>query len=78
MMLLDKLLLGAIIPLMLMLAFLTFRLARKDPRLWLTPKVWDMPRLWCREVWSFFEKLQPKENQGLLSRREERERDQRR
>jgi hypothetical protein len=37
-MLLDKLLLGAITPLMLILAFLTFRLARKDPRLWLTPE----------------------------------------
>jgi hypothetical protein len=73
MMLIDKLLLGAIIPLMFILAFLTFRLARKDPRLWLTPKVWDTPRLWCRDVWSFFEKLQPDQNQGLLSRRKKKE-----
>ena len=65
MILLDRLLLGAITLLTLILAVLTHRLVRKDPMLWLTPKVWDIPRLWCREVWSFFEKPQPEQNRGL-------------
>ena len=76
--LLDKILLGAIILLMPLMVFLLYRSVRKDPRLRLTPKVWDTPRMWCREVWSFVEKLQPEENVGLLRRRKKREKDQRR
>ena len=48
-----------------------YRLVRKDPRLWLTPKVRDAPRMWCGEVWSFVWKLQPEESRGLPSRRKE-------
>lgn len=29
----------------------------------------------CKEVWSFFEKLRPEENQDLLSRRKKSKRD---
>ena len=78
MILLDKILMGIILLMAGMMIFLMYRLVRKDPDLWLTPKIWDVPRLWCREVWSLFEKLQLKDNFGPLSRRKKSEEDQRR
>ena len=78
MILLDKILIGIILLMVGVFVLLIYRQVRKDPDLWLTPKVWDAPRMWCREVWSFVWKLQPEENRGLLSRRKKREKDQRR
>ena len=78
MILLDEILIAIILVIVGVLVPLMYRQVRKDPDLWLTPKVWDSPRLWCRDVWSFFEKLQPEENKGLLSKRKKSEKDQRR
>lgn len=78
MILLDKILMGIILLMAGMMVFLMYRLVRRDPDLWLTPKIWDAPRLWCREVWSLFEKLQLKDNFGPLSRHKKSEEDQQR
>ena len=71
MILLDKVLLGAIIILTPPLVFLIVRLIMKDPVRWFGG--WRNRRFWV-----VTERLESEENIGLLSRRKKRKKDQRR
>jgi len=72
MMLLDKILMGVMLIASCVLVILFLKFTKENPREWL----WAIRRRDYFNFLDFAEKLQPKENRALLSRRKKRSKDQ--
>ena len=65
----DKFLIVLLVLMVSILAVLVYRGVKEDPEIWL----WNITKWGRLKIWNFPQKLQPKRNTDLLSRRKKKE-----